>query len=222
MKSLIVLLGFALLIVNPVFAQSAGGKREYDVAMEIFRRNVAASFKMKEADLQISPVMEDYQAEAPYEGLKTGAMWPFWALKKDGVTSVARGFASADGQVAFLRYKAGINQPGELADLLSACRVLDRRKRMEADEVAARLLWCLDTAKTGISEHLFDAKEVKALGWTPPKTVRKAEYRAQKTGVMLIYFTMTQGNTGTVDFHKVSVTVLPNFETIVHREDVKG
>ncbi len=221
MKSFFVTLGLSIFMIPPLLSQEAGTKRTYDVAVEVFRSAVARSFKLKEADLFVNPVLEVDQAAPPYKGLKTGEMWPFYITKKGDITTVVRGFGSATGQVAFLGYERSIGQGGGLTVLLESCAVLERRKRMDAESVAKRLAWCLEPSKVGTDEHLFDAKVVKEMGWTPPKGVRKAEYRPQKTGVMLVYFTTSQGNTGTLDFHKISVTVLPNYELVVQREDVR-
>ncbi|MCB1208096.1 MAG: hypothetical protein KDK97_02155 [Verrucomicrobiales bacterium] len=220
MKTLFIISAIAMSVGSLSLGQEGGAKTRYDIALEAFQQAVMRSLKVKASEVIVSPVMERYQAEAPYANLRTGELWPFWALKNDGVTTLVRGFASADGQIAFQGYEAGIGQTGGLSDLLKASAILDRRKRLKPEAMAARLLWCLAPAKVGTDEQLFDAKLVKQLGWTPPKGVRKAEYHPQKTGVMLIYFTMSQGNTGTLDFHKVSVTVLPNDEMIVQREEV--
>ncbi len=213
----------ALLLALPctLSGQQTGAETTYEKARKNFIRHVAASLGVEENSLEANPINEE---EEFYKSLKTGDLNAFTAEDRARKKTVTRGFSgmTTEGQatIAFNGYIAGIGQPGGIADLLKAASALDPEKRMKADDLSKRILWCLDPAKNGTSEKIFDAKHVADLGWEPPEGVGPARYLPQKTGIVILFYSISQGNTGTLNYHKYSITVLPDFKTLINREDL--
>ncbi len=190
-----------------------GGARTQDKARGIFALNVARSFPVKASGLTVSPTNE---TEERYAALKTGDLWCFEARDQKDAT-VARGFASAEGAVAFEGYKGGIGQPGGISALLTACGVLDKKRPMKIDKIIARIGWCLNRQPQG--EMLYDETLLKRAGWNPRKEDRRSRISLKNGGAEIVYFTMKQGLTGTFDVGRVIVKVAPNYTATIERQE---
>lgn len=215
MKCLLSLFTAALLLPPTGLAQEAGAKRTIDIASEIFLRAAAAHLKIPEKKLEIHAASgNDEEVD-----LQTGELhaWSVW--KKSGPLLLT-GFSSAgsDAVIAFDGYEAGIGQPGGIADLLKACHIHDPKKRLPAMQIARRVAFCLNDP--AVAEILFDPALYESSGFTPPETVVPPALRPQKSGQLLTYITMTPDNTGTWRLRKISVTILPDFNTLIQREDL--
>ena len=221
MKTFLLLAYFAF--PTCVFAQGGGAETFHEKARKNFLRLVAESTGTKENALEAFPSDENSDTT---KALRTGDLYPFYCESRKSKKNVAHGFAglTEDGQplIAFTRYQTGgvTDRPGGLSELMRACEVLDRKKRLAPAETAKRLLWCLDPAEAGTSETMFDAKFVEQLGWTPPKEMGAPRYLPQKSGVMILFYTTSQGLTGTLNYHKYSVTVMEDYTTTHLREDL--
>lgn len=213
----------ALLLAFPccLTAQQEGAVTSHENARKNFIRQVAVAMDLKENSIEAHPYRED---EEYYLALKTGDLRAFRAEDPKSGKNIVRGFAgfTAEGVplIAFTGHEGVIGLPGGLSDLMKAAEVLDPKKRMKGDDLAKRLLWCLDPEKEGTSETIFDARQVEKLGWEPPAGVTTARYLPQKSGTMILFFSTSQGNTGTLNYHKYSITVMPDHQTIIHREDL--
>lgn len=188
-----------------------GGLRTHEKARQIFAGNVARSLGVKTGSLVVSPLVE---ATEPYSVLRTGDLCAFSA---EANRIVVRGFSSAAGAVAFEHYKAGIGEPGGVAALLEACRVLDKKRPWKTDAIISRIAWCLNRPHQG--EMLYDADLLKRAGWTPRKEDRRPKISPKNGGAEIVYFTMKQGFTGTFDIGKVVVTVMPDYAATIERHD---
>lgn len=211
----------ALLLAFPccLTAQQEGAETTHEKARKNFIRQVAIAMDLKENSIEAHPIRED---EEYYLSLKTGDLRAFRAEDRKSGKTIVRGFAgfTTEGtpMMAFTGLAGVIGRPGGLSDLMKAANVLNPKKRMKADDLAKRLLWCLDPAKQGTSETIFDARQVEKLGWEPPEGVTTARYLPQKSGAMILFFSTSQGNTGTLNYHKYGITVMPDHQTIIHRE----
>lgn len=215
MKCLIPLFTAALLFPQTAQTQEAGAKRTIDIASEIFLRAASAHLKIPEKKLEIHSASSN-PAEAD---LQTGELhaWNVWKINGPRVLN---GFSSAgpEGGIAFDGYEGGIGHPGGIADLLKAYHLHDPKKPLSAREIARRVAYCLNDLT--VAEIIFDPTVYETSGFTPPETVVPPALRPQKTGQLLTYFTMTPDNTGTWRLRKVSVTILPDFRTLIQREDL--
>lgn len=208
----------AVLCAAPVAlrGQSGGGKRSIDAARDIFTTALTGSLGWKPKKFHVNP-MPGVEPDELHRSLVTGDLFPWTAYTKDDKQRV-RGFAGIgeNGGIAFPGYKGGIGHPGGIADLLKACHVLDKKKRLPIGQIVARVSFCLNDWKSG--EFVYAPEHAKL--WEAPKAVGKPTLSALKNGVQLTWFLMIPGNTGSYTYAKVSLTVLPDYQTIIQREKV--
>ncbi len=211
--SIIFALIAGLLLMQPLHAQQAGAKTTQAIHREIFARQVAACFGMKLDRIEI------HDTPLVTEGLSA-----FSATDKQSGKTIVKGFAGRDQGAAFIGWSADkvglIGGRAELEPLLKACHALEPRKRFNASGMAARLLWCLGESRHGVTGQLYDAKLVKATGWAALKDA-EPRWLHPKAGAALLFHTMTQGRTGSWDYHRVTVSILPDYQIQVNREEVR-
>ena len=209
MKTLLALL-ISLSHILSACSQTPVKENTAETSRKAFLRAAAAHLKISEKKLDIFPASSN-PAEAD---LQIGDLHAWHVWKKKGGRVLA-GFSSggADGAIAFDGYQEGITA------LLKACQIHDSKKRPSAEQIARRVAFCLGNPTK--AEILFDKVVYDASGFTPPDGVVPPVLIPQKSGQLLTYITMTPGNTGTWDLSKVSVTILPDYKTIITREPLR-
>ncbi len=205
----------AACLALPACAQTpAIAPTDHAAARSAFLRAVAEARKPDRAAVAVDPPEPHGE---PYAGLRTGDFHAFWATNRRSGATLARGFATADGRVAFFRTKVEGQTSGDLGALLAAARVNEPRARPSAREMAERLLWCLGEGQSAVTGTLYDGKTIASSGWTAPDGPTEPSWQPQPEGAELRFATMTQGLTGSWAFHRVTVTFAHNHRLLVRR-----
>lgn len=212
----------AFILVPRLHAQQGGAKTMHEINRETFARQAAACFGIKPARVEADPPVE---TDEPYAALRAGGLRAFRATEKTSGKTLVKGFAGLEEGAAFIGWDAGKigligGERAELEPLLKACHVLEPRKRANAPAMAARLLWCLGESKHGVTGQLYDAKLAEATGWAAMKDAEPRWLRP-KTGATLRFCAMTQGRTGSWDYHQITVHIAPDYQIRVSREEVR-
>ncbi len=203
----------AALMPWALHAQSAGGKRSIDVAREIFARAVARSFQHELTSFRVLPVSDPSDV---YSSLRFGDLYA-WSAEAIGGKVFVNGFASAgaDAAVAFEGCVDGLGNLLGLKALMKAMRVNQPPQRMPLTQIMPRVAFCLNRADLG--EILFGARVMESSGFAAPEAVVEPSLRPQKSGQMLIYFTMIPGLTGTWEIWKITVSILADDSALIDR-----
>lgn len=185
-------------------------------ARSTFHRLAAQILGMEKDKLTILPLEGTEELDSQSK-LRTGALFA-WTAEDEKRRVLLNGFTAADGAAAMEGLTENSGRPGGISALLEACAVLSA-KPMALQDLTARVAFCLNNPATG--EFLYDLELAKASGFDLPADLGPPVLLPQKTGKLLRYFTMTQGLTGTFDYSRVELTVLPGFRHIIHREHVR-
>ena len=206
----------AACLALPACAQTPSiAPTDHAAARSAFLRAVAEARKLDRAAVAVDPVEPHGE---PYAALRTGDFHAFWATNRRSGATLARGFATADGRVAFFRTKVDGQTSGDLGALLATARVNEPRGRLSAREMAERLLWCLGEGQSAVTGTLYDGKTVASTGWTAPDEAASPHWQLSADGAELRFLTMTQGLTGSWAFHRITVTFTTSHRLLVRRD----
>ena len=193
--------------------------RRRDAARDNFSVAAAQALGRSRRDIRVDPP-QGVATSALHDGLKTGELFAWTALDRSG-RIVLRGFAGAgqDPPVAMEGYQSPSGGPGGIAALLKAANVLGTKPSITPAGLAARVAFCLNRQSLG--EFLYEPRIARASGFAPPEQVQAPTLIRTGAGRELIYFTMVQGRTGTFDYWRISVRVLPGYRTQIRRERLR-
>lgn len=198
---------------------AVGGQRMADVARANFARAVAASLGFDPMRFVVVPLSgaEELDSQAALKIADLRA----WSALDASRRVLVNGFAGPGPgvRVAFEGFAGGPGVNGGLSALMEAMQVLDPARRLPIDAIVERVAFCLN--RTDRAEMLFDAQVLRGSGFEPPAGVRSPSLRTTRQGVLLTYFAMVQGLTGTFDLWKVGVSVAPGYRVQIEREAVR-
>lgn len=189
---------------NSNWSTQAGGRADmtspFHEARSHFRLAIAETYNQEPRRVSVQPTDPDLPNSA-FTPLNVGDLFAFRA-DFPGQDPGPRGFASADGAVAFIAHDKGISA------LVESCQVLDAEAALPLEESVKRIAWIYRAWGEVIDGH--------------PNFPQIEEPTIERSddGATITFYTEAPGDTGSINYYRVTVKVANDYSTTVSREQL--